>query len=283
MPPSDTPIVSDHKTITPRNPGFTFADDLPVNWHSNDPAISHFYDGLSLTFPEGERFFVDSVRAFAGEIKDPTLKADMRGFAGQEAIHSREHIVYNQHLSKMGLHPEPLERLVAFGLKIARKLPKKSQLAITCALEHYTALFAEIILSDPRVMENAHPLFANLWRWHAMEESEHKAVAFDVMKTVDPGFGGYLRRVIVMTITIINFSAMTLLHQIYLMKQAGELTNWRSWRRSLNHLWGRPGVWRRIMVGVLAYYRPSFHPNDSNTDALLEKWHAWYRADIQEG
>ena len=274
---------ADARTITPRDPGFAFTDDLPVNWHSGDPAISHFYDGLSITFPEGERFFVDSVRTFADQITDPKLKAEVRGFAGQEAIHSREHELYNQHLRTNGLHPDTLERMMEFGLKIGRKLPKKSQLAITCALEHYTALFAEVILSDPRVMEGAHPLYANMWRWHAMEESEHKAVAFDVLKTVDPGFAGYLRRIISMTITTINFNNVALIHQIYLMKQAKELTNWRSWGRAINHLWGRPGVWRRVMIGVLPYYKPSFHPNDSDTEALLEKWRAWYETDVQTG
>ncbi len=207
----------------------------------------------------------------------------VRGFAGQEAIHSREHELYNQRLHAAGLHPGALERWVKFGLKIARKLPMKSQLAITCALEHYTALFAEVILSDPRVMEGADPLYANMWRWHAMEESEHKAVAFDVMKAVDPGFAGYLRRIIVMTITTIDFNIIALVHQIYLMKQAKELTNWRSWGRAINHLWGRPGVWRRVLIGVLPYYKPSFHPNDSDTEALLEKWRAWYETDVQTG
>jgi len=279
--PEQTPASS--PKITLRDPGFTFADDLPISWHSGDPAISHFYNGLSLTFPEGERFFVESVRAFADQIDDPKLKTDVRGFAGQEAIHSREHVAYNKYLAVAGLEPERIERLVTFGLKIARKLPLKSQLAITCALEHYTALFAEVILANPRVMEGAHPQFANLWRWHAMEESEHKAVAFDVMKTVDPGVRGYLRRVLVMTITTLEFNLVILSNQIYLMAKAGELTNWRSWARSLNYLWGRPGVWRRILVGVLPYYRPSFHPNDSDTQALLEKWRAWYQNDIQTG
>ncbi len=269
--------------ITPRDPGFSFDDDLPINWHSNDPAISHFYNGLSLTFPEGERFFVDSVRHFADQITDLKLKSDVRGFAGQEAIHSREHVIYNQYLASQGLEPEKIERLVTFGLRIGRKLPKKTQLAITCALEHYTALFAEAILENPHTMEGAHPHFANLWRWHALEESEHKAVAFDVFKTVDPGFRGYLRRTIAMTITTLEFNLAALGNQIYLMKKSGELTNWRSWGRSLKHLWGRNGVWRHVIKGVFSYYRPSFHPNDRDTDALVAKWRAWYATDVQTG
>jgi len=275
--------MSNTRDITPRDPGFSFADDLPVYWHSGDPAISHFYNGLSLTFPEGERFFVESVRYFADQVTDPKLKADVRGFAGQEAIHSREHVAYNQYLAAQGLEPEKIERLVTFGLKLGRKLPKKTQLAITCALEHYTALFAEAILENPNVMDEAHPQFANLWRWHALEESEHKAVAFDVFKTVDPGFGGYLRRIIAMTITTIEFNLAALGNQVYLMKKSGELTNWRSWGRSMKHLCGRGGVWRHVMMGVLPYYRPSFHPNDRDTDALVEKWRAWYANDVQTG
>ncbi len=275
--------MSSTQTITPRDPGFAFSDDLPVSWHSGDPAISHFYNGLSLTFPEGERFFVDSVRAFADQITDPKLKSDVRGFAGQEAIHSREHIVYNQYLAAQGLNPEKLERIITLGLKLCRYLPKKTQLAITCALEHYTALFAEAILETPQTMEGAHPQFANLWRWHALEESEHKAVAFDMLKTVNPGPLGYLRRVVAMTMTTVSFNLTALAHQIYLMKQAGELTNWRSWGRSFRHLWGREGVWRHVMIGVLSYYRPSFHPNDRDTHALVEKWRAWYAHDVQTG
>lgn len=275
--------MPDPSPITPRDPGFDFPETLPRNWHSGDPAISRFYDGLSLTFPEGERFFVDSVRAFADRIEDPELKRDVRGFAGQEAIHSREHIVYNKHLSDRGLKPEPIERMLSFGLKIARKLPLKTQLAITCALEHYTALFAEVILSDPRVMESADPHFANLWRWHALEESEHKAVAFDVLKTVDPGVRGYLRRILAMTFTTLDFNLVALVNQIYLMKQAGELTNWRSWGRALKYLWGKPGVWRRVLAGVPRYYRPSFHPDDHDTTALIGRWKAWYEAGIQTG
>lgn len=262
--------------IIPRNPDLSFGSDLPANWHSNDPAISHFYDGLSLTFPEGERFFVDSVRHFSDQITDPDLKKAVRGFAGQEAIHSKEHETYNAHLRELGLKPEKIERLLAIGLKLGRKMNPKTQLAVTCALEHYTAIFAEVILSDDAVMADAHPNFANIWRWHAMEESEHKAVAFDVLKTVDPGFLGYLRRVSVMTFVTLDFNFFTLVNQIYLMKQAGELWNLHSWGRSVKYLWGKPGVWRKVLGKVPTYYRPGFHPDDQDTTALLTKWRAWY-------
>ncbi|MEQ9520275.1 MAG: metal-dependent hydrolase [Parvibaculum sp.] len=273
--------MSHTNKITPRDPHFSFNTDLPVNWHSGNPAISHFYNGLSLTFPEGERFFVDSVRHFRDQITDPKLLEDVRGFSGQETIHSREHVAYNKFLAAKGLKPEPLEAGVRFGMNLSRKLPKKMQLAFTCAIEHYTALFAEVILSDPHVMADAHPDFANVWRWHAMEEAEHKAVAFDVSKFVDPGFGGYLRRCLAMTITTTNFNLVALFHLLYLMKQSGDFFNGRAWWQAMIYLWGKPGVWRRVLAGVPAYYRPSFHPNDQDTVQLVAQWRKWYATELR--
>ena len=267
--------------ITPRDPDFSFDTSLPVNWHSRNPVISQFYNGLSLTFPEGERFFVDSVRHFRSQITDPRLSEDIRGFIGQETIHSREHVAYNRFLAAKGLRPEPLEAGVRFGMKLTRKLSGKMQLAFTCAIEHYTALFAEVVLADPRTMENAHPDFANVWRWHAMEEAEHKAVAFDVHKAVDPGFGGYLRRCLAMTITTTNFNLLSLFHTLYLLAQAGDLFRARAWTNAARYFWGKPGVWRRVLAGVPAYYRPSFHPNNQNTDELVARWRNWYNSQLQ--
>ena len=132
--------------ITPRDPGFSFDDDLPINWHSNDPAISHFYNGLSLTFPEGERFFVDSVRHFADQITDLKLKSDVRGFAGQEAIHSREHVIYNQYLASQGLEPEKIERLG--DLRVAHRAQTAQENAARHHLRTRT-LHCALCRSDP--------------------------------------------------------------------------------------------------------------------------------------
>lgn len=248
--------------ITPRNIEFDFDVELPVNWHSGDPGISHFYDALSLTFPVGERFFIDSVRLFADRVTDPDLKRDIRAFVAQEAIHSREHAHYNTLLTKHGIDVSGFEHLMERATKIGQRwLPGKTQLAVTCAYEHYTALFAEAILGDPRVMADAHPLYRDLWRWHAMEEEEHKAVAFNVYQTVAPGLTGYLRRVAAMLVATFDFMVAIPILQIWLMAKGGELWNLRSWARAVNHMWLSPGIWRRVMVGVFAYLAPGFHPH----------------------
>lgn len=273
MTAADTTAAPDRPEIQPRNIHFEFDPALPRDWHSGEPGISRFFDALSLTFPEGERFFIDSVKHYAGRIADPALKEEVKRFTAQEAIHSREHIAYNRQINHHGIDTAPIERAQAWALeKLARRLPHKTQLAATCALEHYTATFAEIILSDPRVMDGAHPLYADLWRWHAMEEEEHKAVAFDVFKTVAPGWRGYLRRILVMTFITLDFSLAVLVGTIYLMAKSGELTNLRAWGRMLTYLWARPGLWRRVLAGVGAYYRPGFHPWQRPSAAAAGKW-----------
>src|SRR4029079_15061731 len=62
-------------------------------------------------------------------------------------------------------------------------LPPISNLALTAALEHFTATLAELLLTD----EDARAMFGepaarDLFVWHALEESEHKAGAFDVYR-----------------------------------------------------------------------------------------------------
>src|ERR1051326_5664808 len=127
--------------IIPRNIHFAFDQSLPANWHSGEPGITVFYDALSLTFPEGERFFIHSVRNFSGAVSDPGLKKDVDAFTSQESIHSREHMAYNALLRERGVPVEKFDKLIRTGVQLAEHyLPKKALLAATCAYEHYTAL-----------------------------------------------------------------------------------------------------------------------------------------------
>ena len=265
--------------IVPRNEHFAFDTSLPAHWHSGDPGITHFYDALSLTFPEGERFFVDSVRAFADRITDPKLKADVAAFMAQESIHSREHAHYNALLGQRGIPVEKIDKLMADMIRFLQKyLPAKGQLAATCAYEHYTALFAEVALSDSGALDGAHPFYRDLWRWHAMEEQEHKAVAFDVYTQIAPGLGGYLRRVATMLIATADFMITIPILEAWLMWHHGEFWRPRSWGRAFWHLWISPGVWRKVMGGVGAYLMPGFHPSKRRLAPSVLGWRERYRA-----
>lgn len=249
--------------IVPRNIHFEFDESLPADWHSGEPGITLFYDALSLTFPEGERFFIASVRNFAGEIQDPQLKRDVEAFTAQESVHSREHAAYNALMKKRGIPVHKFERMIRGGTQLAlRYLPRKALLAATCAYEHYTALFAEMLLGDREVLAGAHPFYRDIWRWHAMEEEEHKAVAFDVYRTAVNDRLRYPRRVIAMALVTFDFWITNSGLMIWLMIRRGQFFNLRAWARAFWYLWVSPGVWRRVMGGVFPTWCPhSTHGN----------------------
>ena len=171
--------------IRPRHLDFDLPDPLPRHWHGGDAFKSHLFDAMSVLFPDGERFFIDSVRQFRDQITDPTLKEQIRGFIGQEGHHSREHLEYSQRLRDLGYAIEPIERRARGRIRYAQKrLSPQRQLAATAALEHITAIMADQVLREPECLRGADANMARLWRWHALEETEHKAVAFDVYQQV---------------------------------------------------------------------------------------------------
>ena len=266
--------------IERRDLRFDIDERLPRHWHGGDPYISRFFDGLSIMFPEGERFFIDSVRHYRNRIEDPKLLEQVRGFIGQEAMHSREHKEYNDNLQAQGLRAEVLEGRVRKLLGFVRRhVPHREQLAATCALEHFTAILADVALRDPEVLADVDPVYHALWTWHAIEETEHKAVAFDVYKAMFPGRKGYLRRVSTMASTTIMFLWRILRHHVHLLRQDGQLRNLRSFARCFRFLWIRPGFLRKMIPAYFAYYRPGFHPWQHDNRRYVEQWKASYDHD----
>jgi predicted metal-dependent hydrolase len=157
-------------TPTPeiRDLRFQTLTDVPRHWHGGRRSVTSYFDGLSIFFPLGERFFLASVRAKAKHVKDPALAEAVRAFCGQEGVHGREHERYNAHLAARGYPAAEMEARVGRLLSlVSRRLPMRTQLAATCALEHFTALMGQMILADPRTLDGAHPTMAALWRWHA--------------------------------------------------------------------------------------------------------------------
>src|SRR5439155_2789582 len=116
------------------------------------------------------------------------------GLIGQEAMHGRQHRALNDRLDQLGYPTKRFERLTRRGLALRERfLPAASNLAATAALEHFTATLAELLLTSHEARELfGHDEVRDLFLWHALEESEHKAVAFDVYKAV--GGGERLRR-----------------------------------------------------------------------------------------
>jgi len=236
-----------------------------------DLVTSHVIAMASAVFPDGEDFFVRSVRAYRDRIDDPTLKSEVAGFIGQEAMHGREHRALNDRLAELGYPTKRVERFTKWALGLREKyLPPISNLASTAALEHYTATLAEVLLADAEAQREvgSSPVL-DILLWHALEENEHKAVAFDVYKAM-----GGSERMRTFTMDVVTFGFLGSMAVQTVISMAGDRTTWttgelrRSYERSKSSRFLRKEIWRRLRD----YNRPDFHPNDHDTGELLERW-----------
>jgi predicted metal-dependent hydrolase len=236
-----------------------------------DLVLSHVGAALSAVFPDGEDYFVRSVRHFRDEITDPDLKKQVAGFIGQESVHGREHRAFNDRLGELGYPTKKFERLTKKGLALRWKLaPPRANLAATAALEHFTATLAELVLTNEEVRAHfGHPAVRDLFVWHALEESEHKAVAFDVYKAV----GGTERtRVWTMKAIRVGFVVGMSLQVAISMLLDRDTYKPRTLVRSLTKFRKSPLVSRQLWLQLKDYDRPDFHPDDRDTTALVAEW-----------
>jgi hypothetical protein len=235
--------------------------------------MSHVVAVLSSLFPEGEDFFVRSVRNYRDHITDPELRKQVAGFIGQEAVHGREHRTFNRRLQSMGYPTWIIDRLTKYGLALgACVLPKTHQLAITSALEHYTATLAELLLGDPEARANLEGEVRSMFLWHALEESEHKSVAFDVFETVS---GKHRVRAGVMNAVTIGFLAAVVAGTaLSLLLDPATYRHPARLGRGLRRMRRSPFLRRDTVRRLRDYNRRGFHPDDHDATALLEEWRA---------
>lgn len=261
------------RTVPTRRVSFeeTLAD-LPRHFAGDgDLIMSHVVAMLSAVFPEGEEFFVRSVRHYRSAVTDPELAEQVAGFIGQESVHGREHRALNRRLAELGYPTARVERFTRRFLTLReRLLPPISNLAATAALEHYTATLAEVLLRDPEARRQVgDPRVLDLLLWHALEECEHKAVAFDVYRAV--GGSERLRTLTMDLVTVGFLGTMTVQTVLSLL---GDPATYRpgalvaSLRRLPRSPFLRRAVWRRLRD----YNRTGFHPDDHDTTELLAHW-----------
>lgn len=244
------------------------------DWHPGDRKITHFYNALSIFFPEGERFFIHSVRRYRDRISDAELQAAVTAFIGQEAMHGREHTECNRAMAEAGLPVERLERVVTALLeRIKKRQPAAMQLSATIALEHLTAIMADTLLRNPELIEGADPRYVALWRWHALEETEHKAVAFDVYDTVfGRGAGAYMVRVLGLIGATLLFWPLVFAFHLRLIAADRKTSRLRGWGELIAFLYGpRRGLFPKLVRPWLDYFRPGFHPWDHDNRRFLEQ------------
>lgn len=245
--------------------------DLPKYFADGDLMVSHMLSMLSSFFPEGEDFFVSSVRQHRDQVTDPTLKKQVAGFIGQEAVHGREHRRFNERLAHHGYPTRFVDGATKRGLaQLARWAPPSYQLAVTAALEHYTATFAEVLLRDERAQAlSSIPEVRSIFLWHALEESEHKAVAFDVYQQV---CGDQKLRVRTMTVTTAVFLGALFGHTLLSLAKDRNAWNPAQLIPSLRRLRSNPFFEKAVWHRLRDYNRMDFHPDDHDTAGLLERW-----------
>jgi uncharacterized protein len=258
--------------IEPRNLRFGRAENRGRWWLGGDPFGSAWHNSLSLTFPRGEAFFIETVRRFRDEVP-PQLREQIDAFVKQEAYHTREHVAFNDQVAAAGYDTKPMDEWAEKRLAETREQHPVAQLCVTVALEHFTAIFAHQMLKDPGLFDGASDEVKRMWLWHALEEIEHKAVAFDTYMHVTrslPARRRWLIRAAVFWKVSRNFVRFRTRDAIALLRQDG-ISGARGWALMIWYLAGRPGVLRRVFPMWLSYFRPGFHPWQHDDRALLEK------------
>jgi len=256
--------LSGDSTIPVRKMGFDFSD-VPKDYMNGNLADSHFFDGLNLLFPEGERFFMHAVRNGLNKIEDADLKQQARGFFGQEAQHALEHEKFFDVIEQNGYtFRSKLEKMNNFIIKMRDVLPKSLSLSITAGAEHLTAVLGATALVDEDVAK-AHPAMRDLIQWHAIEEIEHKAIAFDVYKATGGSYPvrviGYLMALLFIHVTSTHFVKDFLMQDGYSKREARKLLK-QSQKGMLEKHTG-------LRQSLMAYFKPSFHPNDIDESSIV--------------
>jgi len=258
--------------IVPRKgPDFGLDGDIPRYWLGGDAFKTRFFDAMSILFPEGEKFFIACVRDYRDQIQDPELRAQVKDFMYQEGQHGMVHTQFNDRLKAQGIGVDHIleeQKRIMFGF-FRKKLPKVYTLGQTAAAEHMTALMAHGFFSAG-LMNDADPRIRAMYAWHAVEEIEHKAVAYDVFKKV--ARGSYLTRVLSMLQVSLTFPLHVFLIMAHMFRVDGVKNSFSLWMRGLWWLYGWGGLYPRLLPHYLAYFIPGFHPWKYGDMAIYQRW-----------
>ncbi len=275
---SATPVSAGNPTppdlaIQPRDHRFSRAELRERWWLNGDPVATAWYNTLSVVFPRGEAYFIASIKPYRAEVS-PRLESEIRAFITQEVNHTREHAAFNRSVRKSGYDTSRIDKRVDDLLDIARKRSPAANLAATMALEHFTAIQAHVLLKNPEDFMGADGERTKLWLWHAIEEIEHKGVAFDTWLHATKDWSGWKRwftRNLIMLIVSRNFVRDRFRDVSDLLEQDG-LTGWRWKWRIAKYILGKPGALRRLIPGWLGFFKPGFHPWNQDDRHLIRKF-----------
>ena len=276
---SETKHTPDDLHVAPRDIRFNLDSARQGHWLGGDPVGTAVFNALSLTFPDGERMFMDAVKAYRDRLTGK-LAEDARGFMVQEAIHSREHHQLNSLIDRDRYPVAEIEETIRGRVKMARDRGPMAMLISTIALEHFTAMMAEMHARHRDLFATTDPEIEKLWRWHAMEETEHKAVAYDVFLEVTKDWSPlkrYMIRCRAMALVTYMFTRNITRYAARLLETDG-YSQEDALKAVKRYVWREPGIFSRGAKTYFAWYRPGFHPWDQDDRAEFADWKAEFDA-----
>ncbi len=267
-----TPTPEDLE-ITPRDRRFgrDVGHEPGKYWQNGDAVATAFYNCLSLTFPRGEAFFIESVKEFR-DVTPAKLQREIRAFIQQEVVHSREHLALNRRVEESGYDTSRIEQRITESLEMTKGRPKIANLAATMILEHFTAIMAQQFIANPTHWKNSDPETAKLWKWHALEEIEHKGVAYDTWLYATRDWSRWQRwkvKALMMLVITRNFWGNRWRDTLDLLAQDG-LSGWRVKLKLLKFLLVSPGIARGIIIPWMKFFMPGFHPWNEDDRHLID-------------
>lgn len=271
-----TSTPEEHELIV-RDQRFDRDHLVPRWWHSNDPIATAWYNSVSASLPRGEAFFIDTLKPFREDLP-PKLRAEVRAFSKQEINHTREHVAFNRLVSDHGYNVESIAEGIQAMLDLTEGRPKEFNLAITIALEHFAAIISRHLLTDPRYLEGADPVAADVWRWHATEELEHKGLVYDVWMHATRDWSAWKRyktRALIAALITKKYFSNRVRDAIGLLEQDGYSRS-KAKRELYKFLWWKPGMMRRMFFEWAAILTPGFHPWKHDDRALIGKYESPY-------
>jgi len=263
--------------IEPRNLQFALPEKPDKYWHSNSDIKTYHFNALAIFLPQLEKMLVLSLKKALIDVNCHKLKAEVASLVAQEAIHGRAFARYcEQIVFKHYACPRQYSLWLFRGLAgIVNKLTNKFHYALSAAGEHFTAIAADLFLREPKWFKDVDPIHSAIWRWHCIEEIEHKSVAFDVYQAMN---GGYFTRLVGMLMMTLFFMVLYIKPIWFMMKQDKKHMDWNFYRRSLKYYWGKGGLFRALWKPYWDYFKPSFHPSKHDNESLIVQWKAYFRS-----
>ena len=259
----------DDEIIT-RRLRFQIGKDLPRYWNDNCPVKTHILNSIAILAPAFERLAITSVLPYKDYPLNPKLKSQLAGFIGQESAHGSEFIRFNQVLKLQGYDTKKLQTGNVRNFKwLTKKLSPTMHLSLTLAAEHLTAIISDLLLREPQWLANGEPSIAALWRWHAIEEIEHKAVVYDVYHAIG---GGYFKRILGMWLVTQMLGGILAANFFHLISKDKLLFKGSFWKMLVSVCWGKPGFLRKLLGPYFRYFLPGFHPWQQNNLSMLNGW-----------